>query len=1412
MANNNNKNVTLTQLTTMDTTVKNYIQTKDGELIGLLTVNKSNLTNAIKEIKNDLDDVNATATTVDTTVDGMIGGATVTVSLAESNDTVEINGENLTCKTYTISQDDVEIATINVPVDLSVEEGAVISETDNNTGETTTYLKFKTTGANDYNLSLDVSSLVSGFSIQQDGILTLESGEITGELEDSSVENGNIINESIVEQKLSTELQEKVEKGNVANRDVEGLTEELETLNGLHKKEERQTYYNYNKNKVTFSNISSKTLNDYIYFLASKGEFNPPCYLIDDQSPTDTTPVIVVARSYDSKLQVVTNATYGQVNQFNAPQLPLDRLGEFFGAELSDKVVVKGYDETTGTTCNIFFDNGVIKNINLEEKPVFIKTLNELLNIENANSLEDEYDGSLVVSPFNLEDYYFIGQTLNNQRYVYSFLNSRFVKEEDSDVFEISVNESPKVLLPLEEDNFNLSLSSRLSNDEYYEINNNFTVAKINDKLTVISAQDKTNYSQVVGIDFTHLKNIASIYTFTDSAYNNATTIKFGELTYHDNELNTTKQLSEIMETGVAYGIELAYHTIKAIKLDNGQYAVYENEFDYAQSFYIGVPSSGIYKCTDVGNADLFINSTGQPYWHVNPSKTLVDSKIVLFEDENNNQNYGFKLKNDNSWEAEGDLDIKKEINNYTYTVAEEIAEGISDIPLATTTVNGLMPKEDVVALDGTYIDTINNKLYIKGQEVMLNSTASDSDVNEIIDNFLGTRKIPITDEIQAPSGYCYSPCSEEDEDVIGVIITDQNSEDFIENSFYTLIDNTQHDETYVYVPENGFDTMQVFSEFAENSVTLAKRVQISEIENSTEDNESPLITSNPTYYTRAYYRFNNQNVKISKSNFDKTFYYKSQWEGQDLYDEVTGLAKNDSVAEVKKYLTNEGQTGNSLYDVDYPLENFTLQEEYEQNKANSGSSGSLTKSLSELPVGALVKDTSTTYNGEPIIWRVLEHGHDGDPSGSTTLEARDIISLKCFDAKEPNNSNSDRQNYGNNRYSDSNLLQWLNSNETIWYTAQHGADQAPDSEHVGNVFGIPVNPYSTEAGFLTNFSENLRNALQTVTKRTVLNTVTDGGSYEEVQSKLFLLSTTEVGLANENNIAEGSIYNYYSTDGTNRRKKNLANEAVKGNHPYAASPWYWGLRTPYTGYSYKVRIVDGNLNSTDVYDGGYGISPAICTPSSLKVSATAGADGIYVLDWNPSSNGATHLTSKRVPGVVQISAVKFKDENAEFVDINNVATDFVSIRNLRKLLTNNNVEYIKVNFNSEVCVKDPSCYPEPTPLSAEDAGKTRTIDTSTGGRAVTVTAENLWEFKGKRFAIRLPKLPDGSTATESNGNETLDHYNTKNPYEYIFWNGEPYVDEGADEYTQEWVWAYRGIYKEDIGRTVWVDKGQLTI
>lgn len=274
---------------------------------------------------------------------------------------------------------------------------------------------------------------------------------------------------------------------------------------------------------------------------------------------------------------------------------------------------------------------------------------------------------------------------------------------------------------------------------------------------------------------------------------------------------------------------------------------------------------------------------------------------------------------------------------------------------------------------------------------------------------------------------------------------------------------------------------------------------------------------------------------------------------------------------------------------------------------------------LSDLPIGTTVVDSDTKYYNSAIKWKIIGKDHDG--SNTVTLMTEDIIALKCFDGKESTNPNSDRQNYGNNRYKYSNLLQWLNKSDASWYEAQHTYDAPPSSDNVWESSGTKVNPYDTEAGFLTGFSEGFKKGLQNVEKVTALNTVTDGGGSETVASKIFLLSNTEVGLANENSVAEGTLYEFFND---NPSRVAYCNQKCIDNSNYASDPtvvqgWYWWLRTPYASYSSNARYVntDGTLDNYIAYRGSYGVRPACSVPADTLVEAVPNSDGEYSLQWN---------------------------------------------------------------------------------------------------------------------------------------------------------------------------------------------------
>lgn len=289
------------------------------------------------------------------------------------------------------------------------------------------------------------------------------------------------------------------------------------------------------------------------------------------------------------------------------------------------------------------------------------------------------------------------------------------------------------------------------------------------------------------------------------------------------------------------------------------------------------------------------------------------------------------------------------------------------------------------------------------------------------------------------------------------------------------------------------------------------------------------------------------------------------------------------------------------------------------------------TRKLQELPVGAKVVEPGTKYNGAPITW--LVGGHDHYAQGQTALVSEKSISLKAFDAKEASNTDSKRKDNGNNRYSVSNIRQWLNSSKTSWYTPQHSADAPPTNENVWSGY----NDYDTEAGFLTNFSTGMKSALVAVPLITAKNTVTDGGGSEVVNDKVFLLSNTEVGLANENSIAEGKLLPLFSNDAS-RVAYPTAEAVTKSEYKdatnlVASKPWLYWLRSPRASLSNIACLVNtsGALVNGSAYDGGNGVRPALNLLSNILVSGTPNSSGEYeIIISTIETSGGTELGSIR--------------------------------------------------------------------------------------------------------------------------------------------------------------------------------------
>ena len=148
-------------------------------------------------------------------------------------------------------------------------------------------------------------------------------------------------------------------------------------------------------------------------------------------------------------------------------------------------------------------------------------------------------------------------------------------------------------------------------------------------------------------------------------------------------------------------------------------------------------------------------------------------------------------------------------------------------------------------------------------------------------------------------------------------------------------------------------------------------------------------------------------------------------------------------------------------------------------------------------------------YDGGEIIWEVIgidvDTPADSNFTHSMTIQTKDCLHDIQFDAPEPSNPDSNRKDYGNNRYIHSAVRQWLNSNQPAFvWKSQHSYDATPtDSLDLYN-----------GAGFLYRLDPELVAVLGAVNKK-VAKADVDGGQ-DTFSDKVFLLSRVEVGLGTE--------------------------------------------------------------------------------------------------------------------------------------------------------------------------------------------------------------------------------------------------------------------------------------------------------
>lgn len=383
-----------------------------------------------------------------------------------------------------------------------------------------------------------------------------------------------------------------------------------------------------------------------------------------------------------------------------------------------------------------------------------------------------------------------------------------------------------------------------------------------------------------------------------------------------------------------------------------------------------------------------------------------------------------------------------------------------------------------------------------------------------------------------------------------------------------------------------------------------------------------------------------NSKINNGKQKFGKTIETKKNRNLLNKNSEEKNLQNKSEVSKSGEvYEDNLKEVNNSNVEVQQATENVSSSNA--TNDKNESSGENLSDKEDKIKAGEYIR--FGTYNGKPIIWKVINIDADGSPM----VLSDKILTLKAYDGAESGaysktgdgtvfDVHKERSvvytDYspedlikmrGNNSWISSNIREWLNSSEKL-------VSYSSTPPVAASVSG-GINSYNDEPGFLYNFSDAERSLIKPVTRRVIASTLeknnVDGGEeifsfsranvsqalsnydnafYRNVQDKVFLLSVKEV-------------MDYIQDRGWNV-KTGLTPEAIDRDK----SGWYkdlkgqdggyhmWWLDTPYAYTSSDVCIVDpkGEIIYSDYAAmAGIGVRPALYFTSQKVFTSGSGSE-----------------------------------------------------------------------------------------------------------------------------------------------------------------------------------------------------------
>ena len=238
-----------------------------------------------------------------------------------------------------------------------------------------------------------------------------------------------------------------------------------------------------------------------------------------------------------------------------------------------------------------------------------------------------------------------------------------------------------------------------------------------------------------------------------------------------------------------------------------------------------------------------------------------------------------------------------------------------------------------------------------------------------------------------------------------------------------------------------------------------------------------------------------------------------------------------------------------------------------------------------DVPAGGRVAGCYYCADYAKSSWKIYTYSADGKTVIETITptfasQGGDTnLGIQKINTRNGNLNSTQEMGYGWNRYKNSALRQYLNSDKGIgqWWTATDAWDIAPDE-------------LTTKAGFMTGLPEDLKAIMKETKVVTYANTVNDGGEMDVTYDKVFIPSLEEMYI-NPQISGEGEAHEYYK-----RKAGTTSPLAQYGTYPqmitYAVenhtSAQYVRVRSAYRGVAGKAWLV-----SSSGYVSGYAASIA---------------------------------------------------------------------------------------------------------------------------------------------------------------------------------------------------------------------------